>query len=165
MKHTRWFWTRVVITALGGYTGISFTAPESLESSNVGWFDCLLMFLVATLGTLAVIGVQAINPRSARHWRKPSWEINPFHFQEPLQCFHCAAYHFVAAGAVGCATLIWRGASAAPLAVALLSMGAGARLAVELSLHIFRNKTKNAQQLAASEDTGNNDEQMKSGPA
>jgi hypothetical protein len=151
MRHSKWFWYRIVLTVSGGLQGVWFTSPESVESSNVGWMDCLLVFAFAALGLQAVIGVQAINPRSAKTWRKPSWEINPFLLQEPLQFFHFAAYSCLAAGIVACFTLLYGDPAAASLAVMLLSAGAGLRLGVQLSLYVFRNKTAQRTETANAE--------------
>ncbi len=140
MRLNKWFWVRVAITAIGGLSGLSITSPSNVESSNVDWPAALLIFLFSIVGLLIVLAVQALNPRSAKVWREPSWEVNPFLFAEPLQFSHCAAYYFLATGTVACATLLYRGTTGAPLAVSLLAVGAGVRIAVRLSAFLFKGK-------------------------
>lgn len=126
----------------GCSSGLSITSPEIVESSNVNWVACLLIFLFGPLAILFLVGIQAINPYSAKVWCKPSWDINPFLFRQPLQFFHLGAYHFIAGGIVGCLTLFYRDKEAAPLAVSLLSVGVGVWLGVQLCVFIFRKKMR-----------------------
>jgi hypothetical protein len=140
MRLSRWFWVRIAVIAGGGLQGVSFVSREIKDSSNVSWTDCLLMSLFAVFGTLVIIGIQAINPRSAPIWRKPSWKINPFLVREPLQFFHCAAYFSLVTGIVACATSFCREMDVFPFAAALIGIGAGMWLGVRLSLFVFRRK-------------------------
>jgi hypothetical protein len=52
----------------------------------------LAILAFCPVGLLLVLGLQVINPRSARLWLRPSWQLNPFNFRQPLQFFHLAAY-------------------------------------------------------------------------
>jgi hypothetical protein len=140
VRHSKWFWVRVSIVVGGALSGPSITSPRYVESSNVAWVDLPVMFLFTIAGLLILLGIQVLNPRSARVWRRPSWEVNPFLLTEPLQFWHCAAYHLLAMGVIACITLVYRGAEGAPLAVSLLALGAGTRIAVTLSTFLFRRK-------------------------
>jgi hypothetical protein len=140
MRHSRWFWVRVVLTVIGGLSGVSVVSPETLKSSSLDWTATLVIFLFAVVASLIVLGVQAINPQSAEIWRKPSWEMSPFLLGEPLQFFHCAAYFFIACGVMACAILVYRGDDGFPLGVSMLAVGVGSRLAVALSPCVFRRK-------------------------
>jgi hypothetical protein len=57
-----------------------------------------VIFLAAIYGILFVIGIPAANPLSSKLWRYPSWQINPFLIQEPLQFFHFVGHSFLALG-------------------------------------------------------------------
>jgi hypothetical protein len=140
MERSRWFWVRIALVVAGCFLGFSITSLENIDSSNVDWTTCLLLFIFVPLGLLLIIGIQAINPLSAEVWRKPSWDINPFIFKEPLQFFHLGAYHFMAGGTIGCIMLFYRGKQAAPLAISLLSIGVGLWLGVKLCIFTFRKK-------------------------
>lgn len=140
VKKNKWFWVRVLVVGAGAISGFSITSPETVETSNVDWTACLIMLLFTPLGLTFIIGIQALNPYSAKNWRKPSWDINPFLFKEPLQFFHLGSFHFLAGGLVACTTLLDRGKAAAPLAVSLLSIGIGVWLGVQLCMILFKNK-------------------------
>jgi hypothetical protein len=144
MRHSKWFWIRVVLTVLGGLSGVSIVSPETIKSSSadLDWTATLVIFLFAVVGTLFLLAIQALNPYSAEIWHKASWEVNPFLFREPLQFFHCGAYCFIACGLVACAILVYRGDDGFPLGVSLLALGAGLRLAVALSACVFRRKVQ-----------------------
>ena len=136
----KWLYARIGLVTVGGLSGISITSPEVVAKSNVDWSACVVLFLVCPFMLLFVVGIQAVNPLSAAVWRKPSWYINPFLVKEPLQFFHLAAFHFMVGGLVGIATLPFRSASAAPLAISLLSIGAGVWLGVGLCMLVFSKK-------------------------
>lgn len=140
MRHSRWFWVRVVLTVVGGLSGVSVAAPETLASSDLDWTATLVIFLFVVVASLILLTIQAFNPYSAEIWRKPSWEMSPFLLGEPLQAFHCTAYFFIACGVVACAILVYRGDSGLPVGVSLLAVGVGLRLAVALSTRVFRRK-------------------------
>jgi uncharacterized membrane protein len=139
----------MAIVIVGAPSGFSIASPRSVGSSNVDWTACLVTLAFTPLAVLLLVAVQAVNPYSAKVWRKPSWQVNPFLFKDPLQFFHLAAYHFMVAGIVGCLTLFYRGKEAAPLAVWLLSIGMGLWLGMQLSLLIFRRKLRNNKAQAA----------------
>ncbi len=142
MRHSKWFWIRVVLTVGGGLSGVSVVSSEALKSfkSGLDWTVVLVFFLFAVVGTLYVLAIQAFNPYSAETWRKPSWEISPFLLREPLQFFHCMAYYFIACGVVACAILVYRGDDAFLVGVMMLAIGVGSRLAVALSAYVFHRK-------------------------
>ena len=134
----KWLWIRLAVVGVGALSG-----PSSLwgmSESDIDWGTCLIVFSFCTLGMVFVIGIQAANPLSAPRWRKPRWTINPFLFKEPLQFFHLAAFHFLAAGLSACAAIPFIGWKAAPYAVFFLAMGGGAWAGVSLSMVLFRKK-------------------------
>lgn len=136
----KWLWVRVGVVALGGLSGIEMTSPDTVAKSSVNWRACAVVLGAVPLMLLAVIAFQAFISRSASTWKRPSWYINPFLINEPLQFFHLAAFAFIAGGVVGIATLPFRSVSVAPLAVWLLSIGVGAWLGVQLSMKVCHKK-------------------------
>ena len=140
-----WLWVRLGIVAIGGLSGISITSPETVAESNVDWLACAVLLVVSPLMLLAVVCLQRFNPWSTPIWKRPSWYINPF--REPLQFFHLGAFHFMAGGVVGVAMLPFRGFSAAPLAVSLLSIGIGVWLGVQLCMKVCRKKMEGASRI------------------
>jgi hypothetical protein len=136
----KWLYVRLGIVAIGGLSGISITSPEIAAESNVDWLACAVLLVVTPFTLLAVVGLQRFNPWSAPTWRRPSWYLNPFLLSEPLQICHLGAFHFMAGGVVGVAMLPFRGLSAAPLAVSLLSIGVGVWLGVQICMKVCGKK-------------------------
>jgi uncharacterized membrane protein len=124
----------MAIVIAGAPSGLSITSPQSVGSSNVDWTACLVTLVFTPVATLLLVAVQAVNPYSAKVWRKPSWQANPFVFKEPLQFIHLVAYCSIASGIVACLTLFYRARDAVPLAVWLLSIGIGLWLGMQFSL-------------------------------
>jgi hypothetical protein len=58
----------------------------------------LLFFVFGVIAMVAVVGLQAINSRSAAVWTKPDWRVNPFSLKQPLQFFHMAGFYCIVAG-------------------------------------------------------------------
>jgi hypothetical protein len=94
----RWLYVRaalVVASFTGGVLGEGDQGPEL--GGSLSWI-AVGVFMFGVIGMLFIIGMQAINPRSAPYWRYPSWACNPFTLREPLQFFHLGGYFFLAAG-------------------------------------------------------------------
>ena len=136
----KWLWVRLSFIVIGVLGGPESVSPDSVAASNVDWWACLFIVLVAPLGYLFVVGIQAFNPRSAATWRRPSWTANPFDFSEPLQFCHAAAFFFLASGVGAFASLPFHSWAGAPLATSLLSFGAGSWVGVWLCVWCFRHK-------------------------
>jgi hypothetical protein len=87
-----------------------------------------------------VLGIQRVNPRSARVWHRPLWDSNPFNFKDPLQFFQLGAFVFLADAVV---TLIRWMFSSVPFYLELLvppAMGLGILLGSRLTRLVFRSK-------------------------
>jgi hypothetical protein len=139
-----WVWVRIALVVAGGISGLSFTSAETAASSNLGWSACPILLLACPIMILFVVGLQAVNRRSAPVWRRPSWSLNPFQPKEPLQFFHLGAFHFIAGGMVGLAAALFRGPTGVPLAVSLIAIGCGTWLGVRLCMVVFRRKMQTA---------------------
>lgn len=100
------------------------------------------IFFFGILGMLFVVGIQAINPRSANVWRHPSWHINPFLIKEPLQFFHFGGHYFLA---LGIGVLIRHSVISPPLgpnSFFLLSLASGMLVGVWACTVAFRRKMR-----------------------
>ena len=136
----KWLWVRLGIVAAAVPGGLSFASPETVKTSNVDWWACLALVFGVPVAVLFVVGIQALNPWSAPTWRKPSWTVNPFDFSQPLQSLHVTSFFFLAGGVAAFSSLPFHGWSGAPLAVSLVSIGAGSWVGVWLCVWCFRHK-------------------------
>jgi len=129
-------WTIIATSAFGAL----FTPLRPQASPTIGWGSLLAIFLFCVVGLAFVLGLQVINPHSAKVWLRPSWQLNPFNFQQPLQFFHLGAYVCLASGLVVLARLA---VSQVPFYVeALLPvvMAVGFLLGIRLVALVFRSK-------------------------
>lgn len=129
-----WLWIRVAVLALGGLPGVLIGASSEPAPEGYNFMAGLLMLIFTPVVVLLLVGLQAINPFSARIWRRPSWYTNPLLFTEPLQFFHLAAFYFLASGAGVLLGLPLGSLSGFPVAVVLLSIGlcVGVRLCISI---------------------------------
>jgi len=81
-------WTLIAASAVGAF----FVPLGPQASPPMGWGALLAILAFCPIGLLFVLGLQIINPRSAKLWLRPSWQLNPFNFRQPHQFFHLAAY-------------------------------------------------------------------------
>ena len=140
----KWFWVRLGLVVAGGLSGISITSPKWWPNRTlIGWlvWSCCWPLRSDSFSSWA--------SRRSTLCLHPCGEgllgtSTRFFFKEPLQFFHLGAFHFIAGRLVGVTTLPLRGASAAPLAVSLLSTGAGAWLGVPLCMLCFRRRWRKA---------------------
>jgi len=143
-KKTFWFYFRIVIVVLGyinGVTVITKSASETVDIPGYIWLvSTIFMLFIWPLMLLLVVGVQAINPRSAKIWRKPSWNLSPFLFSEPLQFLHMGGFFFLAGG-LGYATATpFVGIGLAPVALAITFSGLGILLGIRICMMVFSKK-------------------------
>src|SRR5437867_12795738 len=102
LPHKTWMYVRLVVVAIGAVYGPALIFSDTGAESRIDWISCIVILLFSPVALLLIVGLQSQNPLSSTRWRKPSWLINPFLFEEPLQFFHLAAYHFLAAGVTAC---------------------------------------------------------------
>jgi hypothetical protein len=86
-------WLIVRLTLITASAVGTFLVPLGPQASPpMGWDALLAILVFCPIGLLFVLGLQVIKPRSAKLWLRPSWQLNPFNFRQPLQFFHLAAY-------------------------------------------------------------------------
>lgn len=93
-------WTIIRAT----FFAAAFLSSALISRTPAPTDDTPMPFLIAAfvfgiVGLLFVVGMQRINPLSAKLWRYPKWSINPFQMREPLQFFHFGGYFMLASGA------------------------------------------------------------------
>jgi hypothetical protein len=106
----------------------------------MGWGALLAILVLCPIGLLVVLGLQVINPRSAKLWFHPSWRLNPFNFRQPLQFFHLAAYACFAQALVVLARLAVSQVSFYVEALVPAVMAIGILLGLQLVTLVFRAK-------------------------
>lgn len=106
----------------------------------ISWPALAAIFVSCSLGLLFVFGIQAINPQSAKVWRRPSWALNPFNFQEPLQFFHLGAYVGLADGIVTFARVAYSSTPFYAEALVPLVIGLGILVGLQITMVVFRSK-------------------------
>jgi hypothetical protein len=134
-----WLIVRWVIIAASA-VGALFVPPGPQASPPIGWSALLAILAFCPVGLLLVLGLQVINPRSARLWLRPSWQINPFNFRQPLQFFHLAAYVCLAQALVVLARLAVSQVSFYVEALVPVAMAIGILLGLQLVTLVFRAK-------------------------
>jgi hypothetical protein len=100
----------------------------------------LAVFAFGIVGMLFIVGVQRLNPRSARVWRYPNWSINPFVLREPLQFFHLGGFFFLAGGAGSALGQLFRGQALGLASLFLPAFGAGILIGVYACTFVYRAK-------------------------
>ena len=129
-------WVIIVASAVG-----TFFVPLGPQASPpMGWGALLAILTLCPLGLLFVFGLQVINPRSAKLWLRPSWQLNPFNFRQPLQFFHLAAYACLAQALVVFARLATSHVSFYVEALMPVAMAIGILLGLQLATLVFRAK-------------------------
>ena len=87
--------------------GFGFVSTAGEAASRADWLgvrppirfsDIPVVFACGIVAMLFVIGIQAVNPLSAKVWLKPAWLANPFSLRQPCQSFHLVAWYFMASG-------------------------------------------------------------------
>lgn len=86
----------VLLSALIGAP--SFVPSMQSPSADGSIILLLLFFVFGVIAMVLVLGLQAINPRSAAVWTEPDWRVNPFSLKQPLQLFHMAGFCCIASG-------------------------------------------------------------------
>ena len=124
-------------TFIGLFLDMDFSNPIM-----VGFFSFYLIMvsMFPYLGLLFIIGMQSINPFSAKQWIKPSHKSNPFNLMQPLLFFHFASYCvlFWSIGILASSLMAgWRVLCDGAL---MLALSINMIFAVRLCQRIFKNK-------------------------
>jgi hypothetical protein len=94
----KWIYIRVTFIAAAFLSSaLIIQVPTQAEDTSIPFL--IAAFIFGIVGLLFVVGMQRINPLSAKLWRYPNWSINPFQLREPLQFFHFGGYFMLASGA------------------------------------------------------------------
>ena len=135
----RWALVRIGLVAATGVATV-FTPLSPQADSPLGWSELVVGFAFSIVALVLVVRFQALNPRSAKVWNRPSWTLNPFTLKDPLQFFHFASYVCLAQGIVTAVQLMVTGVPFFPEAFVPLAMGGGALIGVWLVPHVLRRK-------------------------
>ena len=102
----------------------------------------IIALVFGVLGLQFVLGIQALNKKSAKVWSPPSWKENPFSFKQPLQFFHFGGWFFVVSSLIS-AVLTWLGKPEFILdSLMPFCFGIGIIGGVHVSRLLFKNKFK-----------------------
>lgn len=129
-------WVIVVASAVAAF----FVPLGPQASPPMGWSALLAILAFCPVGLLLVLGLQVINPRSAKLWLRPSWQLNPFNFRQPLQFFHLAAYVCLGQALAVLARLAVSHVSFYVEALVPVAMAIGIFLGLQLVKLVFRAK-------------------------
>ena len=117
-----------------------FAPLEPQVKPPIGWPVLGAIFIFTPFGLFLVIGMQSVNPLSAKVWRKPDWDINPFNFRDPVQFFYFGAFLMLAQGIVTLCRIAFTKAPFYPESLIPLVMGLGMLLGVRIIMFAFRSK-------------------------
>lgn len=106
-------------------------------AEGIGEVPPLALMVFGVIGVLFIAGIRRITAKVA--WRYPSWRINPFHFKEPLQFFHLAAFVFLAMGGGGVVKGVLAGRAPDHAAFVWLAFGVGLWVGVRAATVFFRS--------------------------
>ena len=106
----------------------------------IGWEALAIIFIFCPVALVFVLGLQVVNPLSAKEWRHPSWNANPFNFSEPLQFFHLGAYVCLVQGVVTIARVAVSPVQFYVESLVPLAMAAGIFVGLQLVMRVFSSK-------------------------
>lgn len=138
----KWTYIRGTIIVVG-IIATFFTPLSSQAMPSIDPYALLMIFIFCPVGLLFVLGIQVVNPMSAKYWRRPSWQLNPFNFSEPLQFFHLGTYVLFAQGIVLLLRIVTSSTPFYYEALVPLVMGAGIFIGLQLVMFIFKRKIQN----------------------
>jgi hypothetical protein len=123
------------VAVLSLFTPLEPKANPAINLSALG-----VIFVFTILALLFVVGMQVVNPLSAKVWHKPDWNRNPFNLKDPIQFFHLAAYIMFAQGAVVLSRLLFSNIPFYLESLVPLVIGAGVLIGIKLAMHLFKVK-------------------------
>jgi hypothetical protein len=133
-----WTWIRFGLLGIVFIGGLA--TPAQPATKVLPDWNALAAIGGLPLALIAVIGVQAVNPRSDTAWRYPTWDANFLNFRQPLQFFHFAACVCFAGGAGTLLRVLLSHSALQPDALTGVVMGAAAAIGVSACTHVFRRK-------------------------
>lgn len=139
-----WAWVRIILLAVSFLAAL--LGPSALtDIPAIGWYDLVAILVLSALGLLFVIGLQALNSRSAPVWNVPSWEANPFQLTQPLQFFHLGGYFALSAGIGSILRSLINEWTLQPGTFMWMVLGIGLLTGVQLCVMVFRRKIKTSE--------------------
>lgn len=93
-----WLVVRAAVLMLGMLGAKSFVPGPQSPFAGGSVTLLLILFGFGVIAMVFVVGLQAINPRSALVWVKPDWHANPFSLKHPLQFFHLIGFYLIVVG-------------------------------------------------------------------
>jgi hypothetical protein len=126
-------WVRLRVAAIFLVAiGACFTPLESRFKPPLDWLTLLGIFIFIPIALVLVIGLQRLNPRSAKTWKHPSWSTNPFTLRDPIQFFYLAALLSITQGIVAVLRIFVVAVPLYPEAFVPLIMGIGTWFGVKM---------------------------------
>jgi hypothetical protein len=136
-------WKKIRIGIIVIAAATAFFLPVELhEEPSMNWTELVILFVFVPIGLLFIIGIQAVNPFSAKEWKKPDWDMNFLNFTDPVPFFHFGAYIMLVQGAVMLCRLPFENAQFHPESFMSLLMGVSVLLGVQIIMLVFRSKYK-----------------------
>ena len=112
--------------------------PDSIRAQPPVTFSIApVVLFLGVVGMLFVIGIQAVNPWSAKVWSRPSWSENPLSMRQPCQFFHLCAWFMAASGVAGAVTDVIVNHTLHPEYAVIAASGFGIRIGVSLAVVTF----------------------------
>jgi hypothetical protein len=131
------------VLLLGALGANSFVPGPQSPFAGGSFALLLVFFFFGSVATVFIVGLQAINSRSAVVWTKPSWLINPFSLKQPLQFFHLVGFFFIATGSAATVVALLKHLSGLePLLP--IALGAGTLFGIRCCTVLYRRKISSA---------------------
>lgn len=124
-------------------TAVLSAASESV-ADEVEWWSVPLVLLFSVVSVVILVGIQAVNPLSAREWRPPSWDATPFDLGQPLQVVHFGGWWFVVGGCGMLASSVLHASGNWGSTGIVLAAGIGLLFGVRLCERVFTSKVQSA---------------------
>ncbi len=135
----KWKFLRIALISCVAVSSL-FTPLEPKVNLAINWSTLGVIFVFSFLALLFVVGMQVVNPLSAKVWHKPYWNRNPFSLKDPIQFFHLAAYIMFAQGAVVLSRLLFSSITFYLESLVPLVIGGGVLIGIKLAMHLFKVK-------------------------
>ena len=135
----KWKFLRIALISFIAVSSL-LTPLEPKVNLAINWSTLGVIFVFSFLAILFVVGMQVVNPLSAKVWHKPDWNLNPFSLKDPIQFFHFAAYIMLVQGAVVLSRLLFSNIPFYLEILVPLVIGSGVLIGIKLAMHLFKVK-------------------------
>ena len=138
----KWTYIRVALIVIGIILSLWRGPTSSHAIPQIEGKALIVALIFGVLSIQFVLGIQALNKKSAEVWNKPSWKENPFSLKQPLQFFHLGGWFFVVSSFMS-VVLTWSQNPEYILdSLMPFCLGVGIIGGVHLSRILFKNKFK-----------------------